>query len=34
MIRERLTERLPLLASRDRDLDERQRTLEATIGWS
>ena len=33
-IRERLGERLSLLVSRDRDLDERQRTLEATIGWS
>lgn len=33
-IRERLVERLPLLTSRDRDLDERQRTLEATIAWS
>jgi predicted ATPase len=33
-IRERLAERLPLLASRDRDRDERQRTLEATIAWS
>ena len=33
-IRERLTERLPFLASRDRDRDERQRTLEATIAWS
>ena len=33
-IRERLTERLPLLATRDRDRDERQRTLEATIAWS
>lgn len=33
-IRERLAERLPLLGSRDRDRDERQRTLEATIAWS
>jgi predicted ATPase/class 3 adenylate cyclase len=33
-IRERLAERLSLLTSRDRDLDERQRTLEATIAWS
>ena len=33
-IRERLAERLPLLVSRDRDRDERQRTLEATIAWS
>ena len=33
-IRQRLTERLPLLSSRDRDVDERQRTLEATIAWS
>jgi predicted ATPase/class 3 adenylate cyclase len=33
-IRERLSERLSLLSSRDRDLEERQRTLEATIGWS
>ena len=33
-IRERLAERLPLLISRDRDRDERQRTLEATIAWS
>jgi predicted ATPase/class 3 adenylate cyclase len=33
-IRERLSERLSLLTSRDRDLDERQRTLEATIAWS
>ena len=33
-IRERLAERLPLLASGDRDVDERQRTLEATIAWS
>jgi len=33
-IRERLGERLELLASRTRDIDERQRTLEATIAWS
>ena len=33
-IRERLTERLPLLTTRDRDVEERQRTLEATIAWS
>ena len=33
-IRQRLAERLPLLASRDLDRDERQRTLEATIAWS
>ncbi len=33
-IRERLSERLSLLTSRDRDLEERQRTLEATIAWS
>ncbi|MGH3136084.1 MAG: ATP-binding protein [Gaiellaceae bacterium] len=33
-IRERLGERLGLLSSRDRDVDERQRTLEATIAWS
>lgn len=33
-ILERLDERLGLLASRDRDVDERQRTLEATIAWS
>ena len=33
-IRERLTERLQLLVSRDRDRDERQRTLEAAIAWS
>jgi predicted ATPase/class 3 adenylate cyclase len=31
---ERLSERLPLLASRSRDLPERQRTLRATIEWS
>lgn len=33
-ILERLAERLSLLTSRGRDLDERQRTLEATISWS
>jgi predicted ATPase/class 3 adenylate cyclase len=33
-IRERLGERLSLLATRDRDVEERQRTLEATIAWS
>ena len=33
-IHERLGERLGLLASRDRDVEERQRTLEATIAWS
>ena len=33
-IRERLGERLSLLATRDRDADERHRTLRATIGWS
>jgi predicted ATPase len=33
-IRERLGERLSLLMTRDRDIDERQRTLEATITWS
>jgi predicted ATPase len=33
-IRERLAERLPLLGSRDRGRDERQRTLAATIAWS
>jgi len=33
-IHERLSERLGLLASRNRDVDERQRTLEATIAWS
>jgi predicted ATPase/class 3 adenylate cyclase len=33
-IRERLADRLPLLVSRDRDRDERQRTLEAAIAWS
>ena len=33
-IRERLRERLGLLASRNRDVEERQRTLEATIAWS
>jgi predicted ATPase/class 3 adenylate cyclase len=33
-LRERLAERLSLLRSRDRDVDERQRTLEATIAWS
>ena len=31
---ERLDERLPLLTSRRRDIDERQRTLRATIDWS
>ncbi len=30
----RLDERLELLASRDRDVDERHRTLRATIEWS
>ena len=33
-IRDRLTQRLGLLTSRDRDVEERQRTLEATIAWS
>jgi predicted ATPase/class 3 adenylate cyclase len=33
-ILERLDERLSLLATRDRDVDERQRTLAATIAWS
>jgi predicted ATPase/class 3 adenylate cyclase len=33
-ILERLDERLALLTSRDRDVEERQRTLEATIAWS
>ena len=33
-IHERLGERLGLLASRNRDVEERQRTLEATIAWS
>ncbi len=33
-IRERLGERLELLTSRNRDVEERQRTLEATIAWS
>jgi predicted ATPase/DNA-binding SARP family transcriptional activator len=33
-IRERLNERLSLLTTRDRDVEERQRTLEATIAWS
>jgi len=33
-IHERLGERLELLTSRNRDVEERQRTLEATIGWS
>jgi predicted ATPase/class 3 adenylate cyclase len=33
-IHERLGERLELLASRNRDVEERQRTLEATLGWS
>jgi predicted ATPase len=31
---ERLDERLPLLTTRRRDVDERQRTLRATIEWS
>jgi predicted ATPase len=31
---ERLEQRLPLLASRSRDLPERQRTLRETIAWS
>jgi predicted ATPase/class 3 adenylate cyclase len=31
---QRLDERLPLLTSRRRDVDERQRTLRATIEWS
>lgn len=33
-IHERLGERLDLLTSRSRDVDQRQRTLEATIAWS
>jgi predicted ATPase/class 3 adenylate cyclase len=33
-IHERLSESLELLASRNRDVEERQRTLEATIAWS
>jgi predicted ATPase/class 3 adenylate cyclase len=33
-IRERLGESLRLLATRDRDVEERQRTLDATIAWS
>lgn len=33
-IHERLGERLELLTSRNRDVEERQRTLEATIAWS
>ena len=33
-IRERLTERLGLLITANRDADERQKTLEATIAWS
>jgi predicted ATPase/class 3 adenylate cyclase len=33
-IRERLAESLGLLATRDRDVEARQRTLEATIEWS
>ncbi|HZS29638.1 MAG TPA: AAA family ATPase [Gaiellaceae bacterium] len=33
-IHERLGERLELLRSRNRDVEERQRTLEATIAWS
>ena len=33
-IHSRLTERLGLLISANRDVDERQRTLEATIAWS
>ena len=34
VIHERLGARLGLLASRDRDVEERQRTLDATIAWS
>ncbi len=33
-IRERLGQRLGLLTSRDRDVDERQRTIEGAIAWS
>ena len=33
-IHERLGERLELLTSRNRDVEERQRTLDATIAWS
>ena len=33
-IQERLGERLELLTSRSRDVEERQRTLDATISWS
>ena len=33
-IREHLAQSLGILATRDRDVDERQRTLEATIEWS
>jgi predicted ATPase len=33
-LRARLEQRLPLLASRSRDLPERQRTLHSTIAWS
>ena len=33
-IREHLAESLGILATRDRDVDARQRTLEATIEWS
>ena len=33
-ILERLGERLPVLTSRAHDVDDRQRTLEATIAWS
>jgi predicted ATPase/class 3 adenylate cyclase len=33
-ILERLSERISVLATRDRDVEERQRTLEATIAWS
>ena len=33
-IREHLAESLGILATRDRDVDSRQRTLEATIEWS
>jgi predicted ATPase len=34
LLLERIDERLPLLTSRRRDIDERQRTLHATIEWS
>ena len=34
MIFARLEERFDLLATRDHDVDERQRTLDATIAWS